>query len=71
MKRKTYYEVPTQVKFWVDNEGMGIGTHVGIAYRNQIICACCGGIFLLDDDDKSIEILKEMDWIDFSEYIDD
>lgn len=72
MNRKTYYEVPTQVKFWVDEEGMGDrDTHVGIAYHNRIICACCGGIFLLDDDDKTVEILKEMDWIDFSEYIDD
>lgn len=70
MKRKTYYEVPTQVKFWVDEEGIGIETYVGIAYCNRIICACCGGIFLLDDDDETVEVLEEMDWIDFSEYID-
>lgn len=70
MKRKTYYDVPTQVRFWVDDvEGMGRGTLTGIAYHNQIICACCGGIFCLDDN-KTIEILKEMDWVDFSEYID-
>lgn len=36
----------------------------------RIICACCGGIFRLDDDDETVEILKEMDWVDFSEYID-
>ena len=67
MNRKTYYNVPTQVIFWSDGkEGMGRG----IAYHNQIICACCGGIFRLDDDDKTVKILKEMDWVDFSEYID-
>lgn len=70
MNRKTYYEVPTQVKFWADDEELGVRAHVGIAYHNQIICACCGNIFLLDDD-ETVEILKEMDWIDFSEYIDD
>ena len=71
MNRKTYYDIPTQVRFWVDDEeGTGVGTHTGIAYHNQIICACCGGIFLLDDDDKTVEILKEMNWVDFSEYID-
>lgn len=66
MNRKTYYDVPTQVKFWVDEEGTGVRTHTGIAYYNQIICACCGGIFFLNDDDKTVEILKEMDWVDFS-----
>ncbi len=46
MKRKTYYDVPIQVRFWVDDaEGMGRGTLTGIAYRNQIICACCGVSF--------------------------
>lgn len=49
---------------------MGIGILTGIAYHNQIICACCGGVFRLDDDDETVEILKEMDWVDFSEYID-
>lgn len=71
MKRKIYYDVPTQVRFWIDDaEGMGRGTLTGIAYHNQIIYACCGGIFRLDDNDTTIEILKEMDWVDFSEYID-
>ncbi len=71
MNRKTYYDVPTQVRFWSDDkEGMGTGILTGIAYHDQIICACCGGIFHLDDDDKTVEILKEMDWVDFSEYID-
>lgn len=67
MAQKTYYDIPTQVKFYDSEEG--IGTRVGIAYHNYIICACYGGIFPLDD--ESIYILKELNWIDFSEYIDD
>ena len=37
-----YFEVPTQVKFWdcFDEHYLG-----GIAYRNEIICGCCGGVF--------------------------
>ena len=38
-----YFEVPTQVKFW---DGRYIG---GIAYRDEIICGCCGGIFRISD----------------------
>lgn len=67
MIQKTYYDIPTQVKF--GNKGE-METHIGIAYHNYIICACCGGIFLLDDDNETVEILEEMNWVDFSEYID-
>ena len=38
MKKYDYFEVPTQVKFW-DAHYIG-----GIAYRNKIICGCCGHI---------------------------
>ena len=38
-----YFEIPTQVKFW---DGCYIG---GIAYRDKIICGCCGGIFRISD----------------------
>lgn len=38
-----YFEIPTQVKFW---DGRYIG---GIAYRDEIICGCCGGIFGISD----------------------
>ena len=37
-----YFEVPTQVKFWDVDGDHYIG---GIAYRDKIICGCCGGIF--------------------------
>ena len=37
-----YFDVPTQVKFWDVAGDHYIG---GIAYRNEIICGCCGGVF--------------------------
>lgn len=43
MKKYDYFEAPTQVKFW---DGRYIG---GIAYRDEIICGCCGGIFKISD----------------------
>ena len=38
-----YFDEPTQVVFAdPDNEGKWL---VGIAYKDEIICACCGGVF--------------------------
>lgn len=37
----TYFEVPTQVKFWDPAGNHYVG---GIAYRDEIICGCCGGV---------------------------
>lgn len=42
---KTYFDDPTQVMF-VDEEGTW---QCGIAYEDYIICACCGGIFYIED----------------------
>ena len=42
-----YFDCPKQVVFAdPDNTGDWI---VGIAYKDEIICACCGGIFNIDD----------------------
>ena len=38
---KRFYDAPTQVYF-VDEEGVWRG---GIAYRDEIICGCCGGVY--------------------------
>jgi transcription elongation factor Elf1 len=44
---KIFYENPTQVIFAdPDNWGEWI---VGIAYEDKIICACCGGVFEIED----------------------
>lgn len=65
-----YFEVPTQVKFW---DGRYTG---GIAYRDEIICGCCGGIFRISDVyEVAPDTLKEDPivipdrWVDFSHEI--
>jgi hypothetical protein len=42
---KTYFEEPKQVLF-ADEEGTW---QCGIAYEDYVICACCGGIFYIED----------------------
>ena len=42
MSEYVYFKVPTQVKFWDYKNGYYVG---GIAYRDEIICGCCGSIF--------------------------
>ena len=44
---KSYFDKPTQVVFAdPDNPGDWL---TGIAYRDEIICGCCGGVFNIDD----------------------
>lgn len=77
---KHYYEVPTQVKVIdVNSEDEGEYCYFGgIAYRNEIICGCCGGIFEIDDlyeeaHDLRIDpddvIIPYPTWVDISEEI--
>lgn len=70
MKKYNYFEAPTQVKFW---DECYIG---GIAYRDEIICGCCGGIFKISDvyevapdtlDNDPIVVYK--DWVGLSSEI--
>jgi hypothetical protein len=49
MERVVYdhFDRPTQVFFWgVDGEDQYLP---GIAYKDEIICGCCGGIFEISD----------------------
>ena len=46
MKKYEYFAVPTQVKFWDALSKDYIG---GIAYRDEIICGCCGSIFEISE----------------------
>ncbi len=67
----TYFENPTQVKFWDAESERYI---CGIAYRDEVICSECGGIILIDELYEStpdgIEPIKIFDsWVDFNEYI--
>ena len=66
-----YFDRPKQVVFSdPDNQGEWI---VGIAYKDEIICACCGGIFSIDDvvemakeDGRKCAIYPYEDWIDIA-----
>ena len=51
-----FYERPVQVVF-ADPENPGCGDWLnGIAFRDVIICSCCGGIFEIDE---VINVAKE------------
>ena len=71
---KTYYEKPTQVVFAdPDNPGEWLA---GIAYRDEIICGCCGGVFSIEDviemareDDIKCAIHEYADWLDIANEI--
>ena len=47
MSEIKYFDKPTQVVFW-DTDG---GDHWvgGIAYRDEVICGCCGGVIEISE----------------------
>ena len=64
-----YFETPTQVALWDENQYVG-----GIAYKDEIICGCCGGTVKIDEiiefapsDVKPI--IDYHDWIPFDDEI--
>lgn len=59
---KKRYDCPTMVEF---TDGETDKTFMGIAYGKEVICACCGSIFELNE----ITITKEKEWIPFNNYI--
>ena len=67
-----YFDEPKQVMFAdPDNEGEWI---VGIAYKDEIICACCGGVFEVADVLEAVPEGKQAifpyeDWADISAEI--
>ena len=70
---KKYFDVPTQV-FWKnpdfgDTDSIYVSEteyFAGIAYKDEIICACCGGIIHVD---KVPEILEFSHWVNIAEEI--
>ena len=72
MKKYDYFNGPTQVKFWETCGDHYIG---GIAYRNEIICGCCGGIFDISEiyesapDTLEDPIVVYDNWLDISSEI--
>lgn len=71
---KDFYEVPTMVSFldpnYLDVEELQLA---GIAYRDEIICGCCGGIFKIEElkEEYNVEKLKfeELSWINIVDAI--
>ena len=68
-----YFDRPKQVMFFEAENQEWV---VGIAYKDEIICACCGGIFNIDEgyelaDDLGIEraIYPYDNWCSISEEI--
>lgn len=65
---KQYFETPTQVLFKQDKETMlenGAEWFAGIAYHDEIICGCCGGIVEIEE----VEQIQTLPWIDITEAI--
>lgn len=65
---KQYFETPTQVLFKQDAETMrenGAEWFAGIAYHDEIICGCCGGIVEIEE----VEQIQPLPWIDITEAI--
>ena len=54
LKVVDWYEKPTQVIFIPQGEC----PCAGIAYRDEVICSCCGGVFCIDE----VLIVKEYPW---------
>ena len=69
MEKKMYFDEPMQI-IWYDEED---NRQCGIAYKDEIICACCGGVVPIEEvyefsqREKPIEEMKE--WINFVEGI--
>lgn len=65
---KQYFETPTQVLFKQDAETMrenGAEWFAGIAYHDEIICGCCGGIVEVSE----TELIQPLPWVNISEAI--
>lgn len=67
-----YFEKPTQVVFW---DEANVQYQAGIAYRDEIICACCGCQLTIQEiiNETPAEVLVPIYvfdiWIDLSEEI--
>lgn len=62
---KKFFETPTQVAFICTND-VSKEIFYGIAYKNEIICGCCGNVLELGD---YTEVLEELPWISLKEEI--
>lgn len=79
---RCFYDIPTQVMFVEPksvkdgNEDCGPEWYAGIAYRDEVICACCGGVFAIEEVLESAEeyglahgIYHYGEWADIADAI--
>lgn len=50
----------------MDDDGQ-LEEYFGIAFKDKVICGCCG--YPADLDDEGIYVFEEFDWIDISDAI--
>lgn len=65
---RQHFENPTQVLFKQDEETMcenGVEWFAGIAYHDEIICGCCGGIVEVSE----TELIQTLPWVNISDAI--
>ena len=62
---KKFFKTPTQVAFIITTD-LSKEICYGIAYKNEIICGCCGNVFELGD---YIEVLEELPWVSLQKEI--
>ena len=60
-----YYDKPTMVQFITSGNEEELSVHYGIAYCDEIICGCCGGIISFED----VITWRDLTWIDISDEI--
>jgi hypothetical protein len=63
MKKIDYFDVPTQVTFLDEEDNRG----AGIAYRDEVICLCCGATIPLHE--VIITSIAENVWVDLSRVL--
>ena len=65
--KKDYYPQPTQVKFGLRYSTGEIEDNYGIAFKEHVICLCCGYLFELSDED--VFIWEEFGWYDIEDSL--
>lgn len=67
--KDTYFNYPKQVAVMrVFDEGE-VDAFVGIAYRDEVICGCCGTVFDREELAEEGAVYKVLEWVSISEEI--
>lgn len=70
-----YFDRPTMVVFenpdFDENclYGGDVPRLAGIAYKDEIICGCCGGLFEIEELEKNGFKIRTLEWINITEEI--